>query len=51
MNTVWVVGNYTELTEIWPKPPYISGFLQYGGSAYGNETYDPRVLHYFDEGY
>jgi hypothetical protein len=27
---------------------YVSGYLEYGGSAYGNSKYDPSVNHYFD---
>ncbi|KAF2674376.1 L-ascorbate oxidase [Microthyrium microscopicum] len=47
MSTAWVAGNYTDLQKIWPEPPYITGYLDYGGSAYGNETYDPIVNHYY----
>ncbi|OTA92700.1 putative multicopper oxidase [Hypoxylon sp. CO27-5] len=48
MQTVWVFGDaLTILREI--PPPYISGYLNYGGNAYGNETYDPLVLEYFTE--
>ncbi|KAI1139100.1 putative multicopper oxidase [Hypoxylon sp. FL0543] len=48
MQTVWVFGDaLTILREI--PPPYISGYLDYGGNAYGNETYDPLVLEYYTE--
>jgi len=50
MNTVWVVGGYEELMSVWPVVPYVSGYLDYGGDAYGNETWDPRVVEYFGEG-
>ncbi|KAI0379352.1 putative multicopper oxidase [Hypomontagnella monticulosa] len=46
MQTVWVFGDaLTILREI--PPPYISGYLEYGGDAYGNDTYDPLVLEYY----
>lgn len=48
MSTAWIVGNYSQLIDLWPKPPYISGYLDYGGDAYGNATYDPRVFHFFE---
>lgn len=47
MQTVWVFGNATEILAEIPSP-YISGYLEYGGSAYGNETYDPLVVPFFD---
>ncbi|KAF2436605.1 L-ascorbate oxidase [Tothia fuscella] len=46
MNTVWSFGDANEIAAKWPLP-YVTGYLQYGGSAYGNETYDPLVNHYF----
>jgi L-ascorbate oxidase len=47
MQTAWVFGNASEITGRVPEP-YISGYLDYGGSAYGNESYDPLVNHYFE---
>jgi hypothetical protein len=49
MNTVWVFGNASQIMKLWPAPPYITGYLNYGGSAYGNETNDPVVNHYFED--
>ena len=46
MQTAWVFGNASEIINRAPQP-YISGYLDYGGSAYGNATYDPLVNHYF----
>lgn len=48
MQTVWVFGDAATILREIP-PPYISGYLEYGGSAYGNETYDPLVLEYYTE--
>ncbi|RYP35501.1 hypothetical protein DL767_003755 [Monosporascus sp. MG133] len=46
MQTVWVFGSATDiLTEI--PHPYVDGYLEYGGSAYGNDTYDPLVFPFF----
>ncbi|KAF2117913.1 Cupredoxin [Lophiotrema nucula] len=47
MQTAWVFGNASEITGRVPEP-YVAGYLDYGGSAYGNATYDPLVNHYFD---
>jgi L-ascorbate oxidase len=47
MQTAWVFGNAEEITGRVPQP-YIAGYLDFGGSAYGNETYDPWVNHYFE---
>ncbi|KAK7988276.1 hypothetical protein PG989_008591 [Apiospora arundinis] len=47
MQTVWVFGNAVDLlTAIGPQP-YVSGYLDYGGSAYGNDSYDPLVVPWF----
>jgi len=48
MQTVWAFGDAAQITGQWPEP-YVSGYLQYGGSAYGNATYDPLVNHFFTE--
>ncbi|RYP66717.1 hypothetical protein DL771_007650 [Monosporascus sp. 5C6A] len=47
MQTVWVFGDATEILRNLPHP-YIAGYLEFGGSAYGNSSYDPFVLSYFD---
>ncbi|RYO82725.1 hypothetical protein DL766_002342 [Monosporascus sp. MC13-8B] len=47
MQSAWFFGDATEILRNLPHP-YISGYLEYGGSAYGNSTYDPFVLSYFD---
>ncbi|OTA98175.1 putative multicopper oxidase [Hypoxylon sp. CI-4A] len=46
MQTVWVFGDALSIIQEIP-PPYVSGYLEYGGNAYGNETYDPLVLEYY----
>ena len=46
MQTVWVFGDAEEVRRI--PYPEISGYLLYGGEAYGNESYAPVVNHYFD---
>ncbi|RMZ85906.1 hypothetical protein DV736_g6540, partial [Chaetothyriales sp. CBS 134916] len=43
MQTVWVFGNTSSILAKFPSPPYVYGYLNYGGSAYGNSTYDPLV--------
>lgn len=47
MRTVWVIGNGTQIRVDAPEP-YVQGYLYYGGSAYGNASYDPLVNHYFE---
>lgn len=46
MQTVWVFGDEEEI--IHQSGNVSSGYLRYGGSAYGNETHWPEVMHYFD---
>lgn len=46
MQTVWIMGNASEITAI--PQPYAEGYLSYGGSAYGNASYDPLVYHQFN---
>jgi L-ascorbate oxidase len=48
MQTVWSFGDANDIIGQGPEP-YVSGYLQYGGSAYGNATYDPLVNQYFPE--
>lgn len=47
MQTVWVFGNAAQITHEIPQP-YVAGYLEYGGSAYGNDSYDPLVLPFYD---
>ena len=47
MQTVWVFGNTSEIRRI--PYPEISGYLVYGGEAYGNSSYSPVVNHAYDE--
>ncbi|KAI1822467.1 L-ascorbate oxidase [Xylaria intraflava] len=47
MQTAWVFGDAVSILREIPEP-YISGYLEYGGSAYGNASYDPLVLTYFN---
>ncbi|XP_055345962.1 uncharacterized protein LOC129593590 [Paramacrobiotus metropolitanus] len=45
LQTGWVFG---ELEHLTPLPAHlVRGYLSYGGSAYGNATFAPRVLHYW----
>ena len=46
MQTVWVFGDISDITSRIPEP-YVAGYLNYGGSAFGNASYDPDVYHYF----
>jgi hypothetical protein len=46
MNTVWSFGDAVNIAGQYPEP-YVSGYLEYGGSAYGNASYDPLVNHFF----
>ncbi|KAL2399793.1 Multicopper oxidase aurL2 [Exophiala dermatitidis] len=43
MQTVWVFGNASSILAKFPSPPYVDGYLEFGGDAYGNDTYDPLV--------
>ncbi|KAI9735469.1 MAG: hypothetical protein M1818_006475 [Claussenomyces sp. TS43310] len=47
MQTVWVMGNASEITR-GRSPDFMEGYLNYGGDAYGNASYDPLVNHHFD---
>jgi len=44
MQTVWVMGNQTELLTI--PAPDVEGYLTYGGSVYGNESQYPEMVHF-----
>ncbi|PNS18161.1 Iron transport multicopper oxidase [Sphaceloma murrayae] len=48
MNTVWVFGDAEEILTRFPRAPFVQGYLEFGGSAYGNGDRDPVVNHYFD---
>ena len=44
MQTVWVMGNESEIMTVpWEG---VQGYLEYGGSVYGNGTHEPRVVHF-----
>ncbi|KAG0645875.1 Multicopper oxidase aurL2 [Hyphodiscus hymeniophilus] len=47
MQTVWVMGNETEVLGKVPKPE-VEGYLAYGGNVNGNETHWPEVVHFND---
>ncbi|GAB1212780.1 hypothetical protein ATERTT37_001927 [Aspergillus terreus] len=49
MQTVWMMGNASEITR-GVSPESLEGYLNYGGDAYGNASYDPIVQHHFDYG-
>lgn len=44
MQTVWVMGNETEILNVSVKD--ILGYLEYGGSVNGNSTHAPHVVHF-----
>lgn len=44
MQTVWVFGDAKEVMTL-PKPE-VSGYLTYGGSAYGNSSHAAEVVHF-----
>ncbi|MCJ1421622.1 hypothetical protein MMC32_007988 [Xylographa parallela] len=44
MQTVWVMGNETEIMTV--PADDIQGYLVYGGSVYGNESFDPSPVHF-----
>ena len=44
MQMVWVMGNETEIMTVPAKD--VEGYLVYGGSVNGNETYDPSPVHF-----
>lgn len=39
--TVWVFGDAPSILEQFPVQPYVDGYLNYGGDAFGNGSYDP----------
>lgn len=48
MQTVWVMGNETEIMKVSMKD--ILGYLEYGGSVNGNSTHAPHVVHFAGSG-
>ncbi|KAF2092143.1 multicopper oxidase [Saccharata proteae CBS 121410] len=47
MQSVWIMGDYEDIIRI---PHYAAaGYLEYGGSAYGNESWSPHVVHQFGQ--
>lgn len=46
MQTVWVFGNSSDLMRV--PAPMVQGYLNYGGSVYGNETHHPDVVHFHE---
>lgn len=49
MQSVWVMGDREEvLGKVgWPD---VQGYLEFGGSVMGNETWWPRVDEFFEAG-
>ncbi|KJZ77661.1 hypothetical protein HIM_02838 [Hirsutella minnesotensis 3608] len=48
MNTVWVFGDAPAIMQKFMAAPYTQGYLDFGGSAYGNGDRSPKVNHYFN---
>lgn len=40
------MGNSSEVLGLVPEPE-VEGYLTYGGSVVGNETYSPEVVEFF----
>lgn len=47
MQTVWVMGEWEDIAR-FPEP-YVEGYLEFGGSAYGNDSFVPSVVHQYGE--
>ncbi|OQO14183.1 hypothetical protein B0A48_01059 [Cryoendolithus antarcticus] len=45
MQTVWVMGDYEQIASIQHYDA--AGYLEYGGNAYGNDSYTPSYVHQF----
>lgn len=45
MQTAWVVGTAADIQKI--PLAHSRGYLDYGGNAYGNATYNPTCSHQF----
>ena len=48
MQTIWVFGDAPSILAKFPVQPYVSGYLTYGGDAYGNESYDPFAEGFYE---
>ncbi|KAF2763547.1 L-ascorbate oxidase-like protein [Pseudovirgaria hyperparasitica] len=46
MQTVWVIGDAAAIRSV--PIEYAAGYLEYGGSSYGNETFSPIVWEQYD---
>lgn len=44
MQTVWVMGNESEILKV--PVGHVQGYLEYGGSVYGNDDREPQVVHF-----
>ncbi|GAM82372.1 hypothetical protein ANO11243_003510 [Dothideomycetidae sp. 11243] len=49
MNTVWIFGMAKDMQSKFPALPFVSGYLQYGGNAYGSDDEVPIVQHFFPD--
>ena len=47
MQSVWVMGNETDVLGQLPKPE-VEGYLTFGGNVYGNASHWPQVVHFND---
>jgi hypothetical protein len=47
MQTVWKMGNESEILTV-PLQEF-QGYPEYGGSVYGNKSYDPSPVHFKDK--
>ena len=47
MSSVWVMGDEEQIARI--PHPEAEGYLEFGGSAYGNGTWSPVCVHQFDD--
>ena len=45
MQSVWVVGNASQITKIPLEES--QGYFEYGGDVYGTESHDPSYYEYF----
>lgn len=45
MQTVWIMGNETDIKKGVPLA-HLQGYLDFGGSVYGNDTHDPSPVHF-----
>ncbi|GAB7353343.1 hypothetical protein MBLNU459_g3831t2 [Dothideomycetes sp. NU459] len=45
MQTVWIMGNESDIMKDVPLA-HVQGYLDYGGSVYGNATHTPSPVHF-----